>query len=171
MGGETRFARIADSNSTLERYRQLQWTTLPLTAGFVMVISALLAFNIVERQLPTDVETIWLPALAQVLVIWIVFLPLGYLAIDDDHIHIDYFYNKFPRSVRSVLDYFRLLLNLIVALALLVSAIQSTINFGATISPRKIPTYLVYLPVVIGMATLVAEYGRQAGAKVRADLW
>lgn len=171
MSEDPGFDEISDSPSTWERYKQAQRAPVSLMAAFVLGILILLTANLVNRQLPTNFEWIWVPALAQVMVIWIVFVPIGYLQIDESHIRIEFFYDQLPESVQQVVDYVAIVVSIVVVAAFLVSAVKTNLLFGQRVSPRGIPTYAIYGPVALGMAVLIMEYFRQFGARLRRDLW
>ncbi len=165
------FSEISDTSALWKQYNRAQRIPVVLSAIGVLGILLLLSFSLTVRQLPVEGAYIWVPAVSELLVVWIVFLPLGYLAIDDEHIRIDFFYNKFPERAKRLHLYFVLVLNVLVIAALFWSSVKALELIGNRVSARGIPTYLVFLPVAIGMFMLAIEYVRQLGGKLNRDLW
>jgi len=149
-----------DRGALLAKYTRLQRATIYLTGLSVLAMSVLLVGNIVLRF--TDYTILWVAGTAQLLLVYVVFLPLGFLEVEDRHIQVNYFYNKAPERVQRALDFGIRILGLLVVALTLVSSVQAYQLFGGRQSAYGIPTSLVFVPAIIGMGLLTIEPSARA---------
>jgi TRAP-type C4-dicarboxylate transport system permease small subunit len=158
-----------DTRALLAGYTTLQKVMIYLTGISVLAMSILLVANIMLRF--TDFTILWVAGTAQLLLVYIVFLPLGFLELEDRHIQVNYFYNKAPDILQSALDYAIRILGLAVIALTTVSSVQAYQLFGGRESAYGIPTSLVFIPGIVGMGLLTIEYFRRLLADIERDLW
>lgn len=111
----------------------------------------LMSYQVFARTL--GIESQWVPETARLVNLYIVFLLLARLQIEDEHIKIDYFYQKAPESARKYIDNLIDMLVVFVALFAAYASLTYMFRFVHVRTPGAgIPTPLLYFPAVIGLS-------------------
>lgn len=148
--------RPAWMDSLVDRYEQLLDATLSVAAIILILLTVIVMTNIVLRPFGESVR--WINHTAQLMLIWITFLTLGLLAYREDHLRINFFYNRFPSGYKPIHDKLELGANLFLAVVVCYAGYLVTSNtFGGT-TATGVPNVLIYSPVPIGMFLLVVVY-------------
>lgn len=150
-------------------YERFQRVPIYLAGISVIAIMVLLTTNIIVRF--TDFQAVWLSGLAKLLLIFMVFVPLGYLKLEEEHLTVAFMYDRLPARSRHIIDYGERLIGTSVVVITLLSAFQAFRFFGGRTSSSGIPTGLLFVPAIVGLGLLTVEYLREAVTAIREEQW
>ncbi len=103
-----------------------------------IVMLVVLVIQIFSRQV-LDNPITWSEQLARFLFVYVAYLAVASEIKNDGHVRIEYFYDKFPKKVRTVIYYtFQLLMAIVLVLM---------IYIGYKMSIRKMPVEIVSLRI------------------------
>lgn len=116
-----------------------------LSALAIIFIVFVLSIQIGGRWLGLSIE--WAGELSRFLNVWLVYLLIARLSLQDDHIYVSYFYNRLPTNPIYIIY----LINLFVGVVLVISSVLLMIRFTGTTSPALgIPRPLLFFAAVVG---------------------
>jgi len=123
----------------------------------VLIATLLLLISIINRALRTGI--VGIQSFAQVIGIYITFLIIPKLAINDRHITVEYFYSKASPRTQTILSTFDLVLSILVTLIIAVSSILAVIEFR-DVSPAGLwfSSSWFYAAVMIGFVSITSVY-------------
>lgn len=131
-----------------------------LSCIVVIFTTLLLLFGIINRALSLGVSGI--PGLSRLLGIWITFLILPQLTLDERHIKVEYFYNRASDRTQNLLDMLTMILGTIFCLFILVSAVITVYDFhGTMIAELGISAAWRYSAVLVGFLGAFLVYAYQ----------
>ncbi|AXG06957.1 TRAP transporter small permease [Haloplanus rubicundus] len=141
-------------NDVLNGLLQFKYT-VAVVCLFGVTVALLL--QIATRTLNVSVPG--LQALAQLLAVWMAFLLIGNLEVEDKHIRVNYFVEKLPAPVRSVVDIAVLSLSALWAAIIFVAAVLGSLaSAGTTIPTLGVPTFVLHAAPLLGMLLLTLAY-------------
>lgn len=127
----------------------------------VLLVSGLLLFGIVNRTFSLGVSGI--PGLSRLMGIWVTFLVLPQLTLDNRHIKVEYFYDRASDRVQEALNIITVLLGTVFCLYIFISALITVFDFhGTMIAELGISASWRYSAVLIGFLGAFSVYVYQA---------
>ena len=123
---------------------------ITFAALLMLTIVVLLSWQVTARIL--GIDSTWVQETARLVNLYLVFLLFARMELEDEHIRIDFFVDKFPRTVQKILDTLTDMLVIFVAVMIIWSTIQVMIEFSHVRTPGAgIPTPVLFLSALIGM--------------------
>lgn len=120
-----------------------------ISSLFVILLPSAVLLQILSRNMGVNISG--LVSLSRLLSVWIIFLLVGTIAIEQKHIKIGFFVQQLPKELRKWHEGVLYIVNIIVGVILLYSAaIAAYIGMSATISGLDIPQTFYYLPAIFG---------------------
>jgi TRAP-type C4-dicarboxylate transport system permease small subunit len=120
-------------------------------------VTVALLLQITTRILSVSVPG--LQALAQLLAVWMSFLVIGNLEVEDKHIRVNYFMEKVPAPIRKVVDIAVLGISAGWAAVIFLAAIQGSLaSADTTIPTLGVPTSVLHAAPLLGMLLLALAY-------------
>lgn len=136
---ESRLQRAIDNEYDIE-----------FAALLMLVIVALLSWQVTARVF--GIESTWVQESARLTNLYLVFILLARMELEDEHIRIDYFVDKAPDLVQKIFDAVTDLLVIFVSVMLLWSTVIVMIDFSHVRTPGAgIPTPVLFLSALIGV--------------------
>lgn len=115
----------------------------------MLVIVVFMSFQVIARTI--GISSVWVPEMSQMAHLFIVFILLARLHMDDEHIKIEFFFKKFPRRAQEVFDLVTDALIIFVALVVSYSSLLYMIEFSHVRTPGAgIPRPVLFFPAFIG---------------------
>lgn len=129
----------------------LSFTTV-LFIAMVLIVFAQVVFRYVFHN-----SLSWSEEIARYLLVWIIFLSVGYVLGQKAHIYLDVLFLRFPRKVRSALHKFSAILMLFYAFIVTYYGFElMLIGARQKSSAVEIPMNLVYIALPLGGLLLMA---------------
>lgn len=146
-----------------EKYYSVRIATLCTIIGLISmsIIPLLIAIQVVSRNLGLIYlrNLIPLSETSVILSIWLVFLTLPQITIEQDHINVDYFYTKFSTKIQTMIDLSVIFIILISILSLFISSIILNLEIGSvSTSSGFYPSYALFVPIAIGTFIITLYY-------------
>lgn len=127
----------------------------------VLSVTILLLFAIINRAFSLGFSGI--PGLSRLMGIWITFLILPQLTLDNRHIKVEYFYDQASDRVQYLLDMLTMILGVIFCLFIFISASITVYDFhGTMIAELGISAAWRYSAVLVGFLGAFSVYTHQA---------
>ncbi|MXR20188.1 TRAP transporter small permease [Halobacterium bonnevillei] len=131
-----------------------------LAALSLLAILALMIARVLSRNLGLGFSG--LQIVAQLLEVWLAFLVVGGLALDDGHIEIDYLSRRIPERWQPIHDILVSLVTLWATAVVFFGSVQAIQRFADSTSPViDIPIPLYYLAPIVGLGFLIAVLVRR----------
>ncbi|KTG10583.1 hypothetical protein AUR64_07890 [Haloprofundus marisrubri] len=148
------------------RFQTIRSRLSPESISHILYAAATLCLFLVGATLFAQIVTrafnigfAGLQVLAQLLAVWMTFLVVGNIELEDRHIEIDFFVEKLPNKPQAVLRLFVMTVNIFGAAVILLSALTAIgASWGTTLSSIHIPTPVLHAAPVIGMTLLLGSY-------------
>lgn len=132
-----------------------------ISCVLVLLVTGLLLFGIVNRTFSLGVSGI--PGLSRLMGIWITFLIIPQLTLDNRHIEVEYFYNRASDRVQEALNVITVLLGTVFCLYIFISALITVFDFhGTMIAELGISASWRYSAVLIGFLGTFSVYAYRA---------
>ncbi|MFC4440377.1 MULTISPECIES: TRAP transporter small permease [Natrialbaceae] len=130
---------------------------MELSALLMIVIIVFMSYQVMGRTF--GFESTWVPEAASLMVIFMVFLTLGRMRIDREHIRVDFFYNRYPERVQTLLDLAARLTVIGVSLVMVYATVITMFEFSHVRTPGAgIPTPVLFFAGFIGFLLYGAAY-------------
>jgi TRAP-type C4-dicarboxylate transport system permease small subunit len=124
-----------------------------LATALMLLIVALISFQILVRGLPLNMETAWVAEVSRYMNVWIVFLLIARSSMEDKHIAVSYFFARGPQHF----IYLVYLINLFVGVMIFIASINAMTAFSTMRTPAVgIPVAVLYIAGFIGGALFSA---------------
>lgn len=140
--------------------RKIQSLTYAVAAVSLGIILCLMTLRILSRNL--GLELAGLQLYAQAFGVWMVFIVAGALGIENRHIKVDYFTDRFPEPIQTYHNIIVGLLNTAMCLVIVGGSLLAIREFWTGTSPSvNIPLPVYYVPAIIGLTILSIVYIRR----------
>jgi TRAP-type C4-dicarboxylate transport system permease small subunit len=140
--------------------RKIKSLTYAVAAVSLGIVLCLMTLRILSRNL--GLELAGLQLYAQAVGVWMVFIVAGALGLENRHIKVDYFTDRFPEPVQTYHNIIAGLLNTAMCLVIVGGSLLAIREFWTGTSPSvNIPLPVYYVPAVIGLTILSIVYIRR----------
>lgn len=128
-----------------------------LSTMSLLLITILLLFQISSRRIGISFPGV--QTLARVAAIWLTFLLVGNLELDNEHIRVDYFMEQLSPVYRRPLDLLVLGSNIFAVVVLVIGAFLATLHFmDSTLPTVGISSSVIHAAPLLGMILLLFAY-------------
>lgn len=146
--------------------RQIKLVTYAIAAVSLGIILCLMTLRILSRNL--GLELAGLQLYAQALGVWMVFIVAGALGLENRHIKLDYFTDRFPEPIQTYHNILTGLLNTAMCVVIVGGSLLAIREFWTGTSPSvNIPLPLYYVPAIIGLTMLGIVYIRRTVIEIQ----
>lgn len=154
----------------LRRFRSVYdrtfWLTDVITGSLIVLMTAVIMLRVANRWFGLGLSG--QGELAQIIMIWVVFLNIAGAAYADRDIKSEYLFNRLPERWQEVAQVVILLVSLVVVLAAFVSSVLVIENRWSRVTTSLAwPVPVLYIPLAVGSGLLLSVYSTRLLAYVR----
>lgn len=137
--------------------RALQRVERTLGIAGMATLATLLVVQVFTRFVLNS-PVFWIEEVARLVMVWMVFVGIGYVLSIGKHLEVSVLYDRFPPAVKALGDKVILLAVIVGSVPLLAAAWESAARFASIItSASGLPRSVYFIPSVLGYALVIVH--------------